>query len=142
MENLDFEDRRIFFRFPASLPLRYINLNLKTKGQAQTCNISANGIGLVTDEQLLPHTPLDIRLDIPDNGHPLHTKGEVVWAKKIESNKYIIGISLQKVELMGISRVLVTNRALKDAGTEKSQRIKRFFLWKWFNILKIVKLKR
>ena len=130
MENLGFEDRRIFLRFPASLPLRYINLNLKRKGQAQTCNISANGIGLVTNEELIPHTPLDIWLDIPDNGEPLNTKAEVVWAKKIKPNRYVTGVSLQNVELMGMSRILSLDRALRDGSAIKSCKIKRWFLQK------------
>ena len=137
MGNLGFEDRRIFLRFPASLPLHYINinLNLKRKSQAQTCNISANGIGLVTNEELLPRTPLDIWLNIPDNGQPLNAKAEVVWAKKIKPNRYVIGVSLENVELMGMSRILSLDRALRDGSAIKSCKIKRWFLEKLLKTL-------
>ena len=81
MGNLGFEDRRIFLRFPASLPLHYINinLNLKRKSHAHTCNIIANGIGLVTNEELLPHTPLDILLNIPDNFFRLGDDQQIIF---------------------------------------------------------------
>lgn len=141
MEDLGLKDRRIFLRFPVSLPVRYVNLNLKRKSQAQTVNISANGIGILTNEELIPHTILDIWLHIPENGQPLYTKGEVIWSKQINGHKYRVGICLKKVELMALSRVLnLINRTQGMAG-EKSQKIKRHLLARCLAILKLIRLR-
>ena len=106
MQDKKFLDRRIFERIPVKLPLRFSYPNSDTEGLAQTQDISAVGIGLVTDRELLPRTPLDMWLQIPDKGKPLRIIGEVVWSDMIEPNKYRVGINLEKAELMEISRVL------------------------------------
>lgn len=100
------KDKRIFARFTATFPLRFLNLDANNEGEAQTQDISAKGIGLVTAEQLRPHTSLEMWLSIPDKGEPLYTRGEVVWSKRLEVNKYRAGVELEKADLMGMSRVL------------------------------------
>jgi hypothetical protein len=101
-----FEDRRIFDRFQANMSLRFINLKENKEGEACTENISAKGMGLTTNDQLLPRTPLEILLQIPDKGEPLYARGEVVWANKVLPNKYRIGVNLERADLMGLSRIL------------------------------------
>jgi hypothetical protein len=108
MQETKLLDRRIFERIPVNLTLKFLYPNSDTEGLAQTQDISAAGIGLVTDRELLPRTPLEMWLQMPDKGEPLHTTGEVVWSKMIEPNKYRVGISLEKAELIGMSRVLRT----------------------------------
>lgn len=119
MGDLSFDDRRLFYRFPVCLPLQYTNLAINKTSQAITRNISANGIGIVTGEALHPSTPLDIHLSVPDNGQPLHTKGNVVWMKEISPNKYMIGISLCRVELMAVSRILSVSRQVAAKHEEQ-----------------------
>jgi len=102
----EMEDRRIFARFPVEFSLRYLDLAKNREGIALTKDISAKGIGLVASEELAPCTPLEMWLEIPDRGEPLYTRGEVVWSKVAESNKYRAGIELEKADLMGLSRVL------------------------------------
>ena len=99
------QDRRIFARFSASFPLRFIDLRTNQEGKAQTEDFSAKGIGLVTDKELKPNIPLEMWLQIPDHGEPLYTRGEVVWSEKLESNKYRAGIKLEKADLMAMSRI-------------------------------------
>jgi Tfp pilus assembly protein PilZ len=106
MQNLGFEDRRIFERIPVKLPLKYLDLQSNKESLAQTRDISAEGIGLVTDREFLPGAPLEIWLEIPDKGEPLYVKAEVVWSRVIGLNKYRSGISLEKPQLLEISRVL------------------------------------
>jgi len=106
MQNLLVKDRRTFERFPAKLPLTYVDLNSNKEGHAHTVDISANGIGLLTCRELSEHTPLDIWLIIPDNGDPLYTRGEVVWSSRVEENTYRVGVKLEKPDFMGLSRVL------------------------------------
>ena len=100
------QDRRIFARFPVCLPLRFIDVGGNKEGEAQTQDISAKGIGLVTNAELSPRTPLEMWLEIPDRGEPLYTRGEVVWSKFLEPNKYRVGVELEEADLMGMARVL------------------------------------
>lgn len=101
-----FRDRRIFERIPAKFSLKFFNPRSQKECLAQTRDISAEGIGLVTEEALLPFTPLEVCLQIPDRGEPLYSKGETVWSMMVEPNKYRTGISLLKPDLMGMSRIL------------------------------------
>lgn len=102
----EMEDRRIFDRFRADLPLRYIDPRENHEGQGRTFDLNAKGIGLVANEDLPVHTPLEMWLVVPDKGEPLYTRGEVVWSRKTQENNYRIGVELERADLMGISRVM------------------------------------
>jgi c-di-GMP-binding flagellar brake protein YcgR len=106
MKKAKFEDRRVFERLPASLSLRFLDLISNKEGTAQTQDISAKGIGLRTNVELQPRTPLEIWLEIPDKGEPLYTRGEVVWSRPQEANTYRVGINLEEANLMGLARLL------------------------------------
>lgn len=101
------EDRRIFERFPARFPLRFIDLKDNKEGIAQVRDVSAKGVGMITNEQLEPHTPLELWLQIPDRGEPLYTRGEVVWSN-LKGIHYHTGINLERADMMGLSRALRT----------------------------------
>jgi len=105
MQNLEARDRRIFERMPVEFPLKYLDLNADKEAEAQTINLSAAGMELTTNKELLRHTPIDIWLIIPDNGEPFYTKGEVIWSNRAEANRYRVGIKLKEVDFMGLSRV-------------------------------------
>ena len=104
------EDRRIFERFTARFPLRFLSLGENKEGQAVSQDISAKGIGFVTNEALTLHTPLEIWLQVPDKGEPVYARGEVVWSKMAEPTKHRVGVELEEAEFMNVSRVL---RAMK-----------------------------
>lgn len=106
MENEAFIDRRVFERIPIRLNFRFLAGDLNKEGSGQTQDISAKGIGVWTSEELLPDTALEIWLDIPDRGQPLYTRGRVIWLKRVEPNRYRAGISLERAEFMGMSRIL------------------------------------
>ncbi len=106
MQEQNFVDRRIFGRFSAKIPLRFINLRENSEGEATTEDIGAKGIGFMAKEELKPRTPLEMWLQIPDKGEPLYTRGEVVWSKMVEPNRHRIGVSLERADLMGLSRVM------------------------------------
>ena len=100
------QDKRIFERFPASFPLRFLDLKENREGQAEVCNVSAKGVGMIAREQLQPNTALEMWLQIPDKGEPLYTRGQVVWSKPQGLSGYRTGISLERADMMGLSRVL------------------------------------
>jgi len=102
------KDQRIFERFRAKLPLRFIDLKGNKEGQAEVRDISAKGLGILAKNELLPQTPLEMWLDIPDRGEPFYTRGEVVWSKLAEPGQWRAGVNLEKADLMGMSRVLRT----------------------------------
>jgi c-di-GMP-binding flagellar brake protein YcgR len=106
----EMEDRRIFERFNAHFPLRFLSLGENKEGQAVTQDISAKGMSFVTNEDLIPRTPLEMWLQVPDKGEPIYTRGEVVWSKMVEPTKYRAGVELEEAEFMSLSRVL---RAMK-----------------------------
>ena len=101
------EDRRIFERIGTKLPVRFLDPSSGREGKADTMDISANGLGLVTNERLSVMTPLEMWLGIPDQHEPLYTRGQVVWAEPLPgSDEHRVGVRLEKAELMGLARVL------------------------------------
>jgi hypothetical protein len=102
------EDRRIFDRFSASFPVKFLNPHSGKEGQAHARDISAKGVGLRLNERLTPATPLELWLEVPDKGEPLYTRGEIVWSRAVRPDEYQAGISLEKADLMGLSRVMRT----------------------------------
>jgi hypothetical protein len=81
-------------------------LNLLGEAHAQTQDISAKGICLVTREALAEDTPLDIWLQMPDNGEQMYIEGKAVWSNMIEPDKYRVGVNLENTELNPISLAL------------------------------------
>ncbi|MDD5347211.1 MAG: PilZ domain-containing protein [Candidatus Omnitrophica bacterium] len=108
MQISESEDKRIFARFPVNLSLRFLDLLSNREGQAQAVDVSAKGIGLMTEAHMRPMTPVELWLKVPDKGDPLYTRGEVVWSEMIGPEKFRTGINLERADLMGISRVLRT----------------------------------
>lgn len=99
------EDRRIFERFTATLPVNLIDLDAGKESQGQTCDVSAKGVGVVGEEYLKPGDRLELWLKIDDGKGPLYTKGSVMWSEQQETGKYRSGILLERAELMGMARI-------------------------------------
>jgi len=108
MEEERTEDRRVFERFSADLPVRFLNPLTGKEGAGLAKDISAKGMGLVTDEALALASPLELWLEIPDQGEPLYSRGQVAWVKQEGASSCCAGISLEKADLMGLSRVMRT----------------------------------
>ena len=108
MEDVTFSDRRIFERFSVKLPLRFLGVDSGSEGEGRTYDVSAKGIGVVAKQALPLRTALELWLHIPDKGEPLYARGEVVWSRPSGEGEHRLGISLEKADLMGISRVLRT----------------------------------
>lgn len=99
------KDRRVFERIPISLSLTLIDLNIKRELEARTCDVSVKGLGIVNRESLKPGDRLELWLNMPDKKQPLYIRGTVIWVNLQETDKYRAGISLEKAEFMGLSRV-------------------------------------
>ena len=98
-------DRRVFERICISLPLTLIDLDTNRELEARTCDVSAKGLGIVSNKSLASQDRLELWLHMPDEKDPLYTRGTVVWARPEEGGEQRIGVSLERAELMGMSRV-------------------------------------
>ena len=101
------DDRRVFARIGIRFPVRFLNPSNGKEGQADTVDISANGLGLLTNEDLSVRTPLEMWLGIPDQHEPLYTRGEVVWSNaSTDTAGQRVGVRLEKAKLLGLARAL------------------------------------
>ena len=78
---------------------------------AETSDISAAGLGLITEKKLLPGIELDICLRMRDNGEEINLKGKVIWTSLSVTGKYKVGVKLEERQLKPIPLVL---RVLKS----------------------------
>lgn len=99
-------DRRIFQRFESGFSVSFLDVADGSEGSGRIQDISAKGVGLMSERQLRPRSSLELWLRIPDRGEPLYTRGEVVWAKRLADGRYQGGINLERADLMGLSRIL------------------------------------
>lgn len=111
MHKPDFRERRSFPRFPISMSLAYSKLNSDKRASAHTHDISAQGSGIITDEELPTGSSLDICLTMLDDGARIYKRGTVVWSCQLDFNKYRAGVQLEKPCLKPIPLVLRTIRA-------------------------------
>jgi c-di-GMP-binding flagellar brake protein YcgR len=105
-KDMTMEDRRVFERFPANIPSHYLNLHSRTEGRGQIQDISAKGLRLVTDQELKPNTAIELWLTSPDRVEPFYTRGEVAWSEMVEPDTFQAGVNLERIDFMGISRLL------------------------------------
>jgi hypothetical protein len=106
MEKISFKEKRAFTRFPIRISLDYLDANSNKTSESETLDISAQGLGIITDEELPSDTYLQIVLKMPDNGEQISRKGKVIWSKKIYPLKYRAGIRLEEPKIKPISLVL------------------------------------
>jgi N-acetyl-anhydromuramyl-L-alanine amidase AmpD len=108
MPNSPFREKRSFPRFTVSIPLCYTQSDSNRTIQAQTHDISALGLCIVTDEKLPAGDCLGICFQMVDNAEQIYRKGRVVWSGPGDYNKFKIGVQLEEPKLKPISMVLRT----------------------------------
>jgi len=101
------QEKRKLVRFLISIPLKHAKMSLKTLDSICTHDISAQGIGLITAEELPVNTPLVLCLKIPDNGEEISLDAEVIWSTQ-SSSLYRSGVRLKGSAIKPISLVLRT----------------------------------
>jgi len=102
------KERRVFYRFSINIPVSYVDPSLNKVVNAYTHDISVEGLGLVTDTEIICGTILKICLQMADNGEKILTQGKAVWSNPTDDNKYRVGIKLDGLTLEPISLVLRT----------------------------------
>jgi hypothetical protein len=106
MDKPTFLDRRRFERIPLTMPVKFLDVASNQESMGQAHDISAQGIGLFTNQRLPPETHLEMWLEVPTRCNPLHFKGKVVWSEEIAPNHYRVGICLDKPQFLGMALVL------------------------------------
>lgn len=109
MDKPAFLDRRRFERIPLNTPVKFFDVASNRENMGQTRDISAQGIGLLTNQQLPPGTHLEMWLEISNRGNALHINGKVVWSEEVGPNRFRAGISLDKPQFLGMGLVLEHN---------------------------------
>jgi hypothetical protein len=100
------EERRVFARIKIKIPIKFLVLPEGKEGQAETVDISANGVGFVTKDDLAVKNALEMWLDLPDHHEPLHVLGKVAWSKDTGDNIHQrVGVHLGEERPIGLGRV-------------------------------------
>ena len=101
------DDRRIFTRISVEFQLKFLDMSTGKEGEAETVDISANGVGFVTKEILTSNTPIEMWLIIPDHHEPFYTQGEVIWSYPLKGEELNrVGVHLTKEDFIGVARAL------------------------------------
>lgn len=108
MPNEEFIEKRKFVRFLISIPLKYVKMSIKQITDVATSDISVEGLGLITTEELPLNTLLNICLVIPDNGEEIALDAEALWSKCNRAGNYRCGLKLKNTRLKPIPLVLRT----------------------------------
>lgn len=107
------DDRRIFERFDVDFPVEIKHPIAQMTTNARCCDASASGIGLFTEERLLPSTNLQIQLEIPDGHAPFQSSARIVWSRQVQEDRWHSGLEFMRINLMALRRIFETT-AQKD----------------------------
>ncbi len=92
--------------------MRFLNTLTNKWNLVHTEDISAAGIGMVTERRVEPRTPLEMWLPIPDKGETYYTRGEVAWLQQLEPDRYRVGVRLSRIDLMGMAPFIRASGAM------------------------------
>jgi hypothetical protein len=99
-------ERRMFARLKMRIPLKFLIPTNDKIGDAETVDISATGVGLVTREDLPVKTPLELWLKLPDHHDPIHVLGKVVWSQDLgDDAQKRVGVQLSEERLLDLGRI-------------------------------------
>ena len=109
-----FTEKRALVRFPVTLPLVFRETYLNNFISAQTLDLSAGGLSMVTDRLLFSGEGLEIFINMRDNNEQIRQKGVVVWSNTLNSGKYRVGIRFAEGNLKPIPLILRTLLSAKQ----------------------------
>jgi hypothetical protein len=105
------KDRRASLRFPISLSVQCFDRQSRTEILSQTYDISAQGIGLLINEEIPLGAPVTVTITMPDTGEEIKVNGKFIWQKAVDSYCYRIGVELTGSRLKPIPIALRTLQA-------------------------------
>ncbi|HRZ15016.1 MAG TPA: PilZ domain-containing protein [Candidatus Omnitrophota bacterium] len=90
-EPTSFQEKRKFPRYEMDMPIDIPGMaGLRLK------NISANGVGVLTREQLSLGRQVHMQLQMPDNQEHVPLQGQVVWINRMGENQFRAGIQMPR----------------------------------------------
>ncbi len=98
-------DRRMFERFDVDFPVEIKQPASQMGKGLQCCDVSASGVGLLTEKKLLPRTRVELLLSIPDGHSPFRGLARVIWSNRVQETKWRAGVEFEKVDFMGLRRI-------------------------------------
>jgi hypothetical protein len=107
---MSYEDRRTYERFQVEVPLDCSEANCREEHSLCAHDISAEGIGVVSDKQFRPGTAVNMSLHLPGLNKELIAQGEVIWSEK-SGDGFRVGINLGQDGIMEVSTILRFLRA-------------------------------
>lgn len=101
-----FEEKRSQPRFQSEIPLSFCEPNTSRIVNGKTHDICAEGICILTSQEIPIGAALDITIQMPDTGEKIFRKGKVVWLCSFNASGYKLGIKLEKPPLKPIALAL------------------------------------
>jgi len=98
----------MFDRFEVDFSADVKQSHAEQSNFAQCYDISAGGLGLLTEGKLTPEANMEIWLGIPDGHPPFRSLARVLWSKQVQENKWRSGLEFEKVDFMGVRRIFDT----------------------------------
>lgn len=101
------DDKRVFCRFNMEeLVVRCKDLKSGNKLSGVCEDFSAGGIGLKSETELKPKTPLELWIDFPQGVEPIHLLGKVVWTRLADGVFFRAGVAFDRLRLMSLSPLM------------------------------------
>jgi len=97
--------RRLFERFSSRFPVKFKDTRHSFGTDVHLRNVSAEGAKIVSRERLYLNDSVSLEVALPDGKDPMTMRGEVVWAKKQDSEAWDVGLKFYKVVFMNMWRI-------------------------------------
>ncbi|MCQ9207837.1 MAG: PilZ domain-containing protein [Omnitrophica bacterium] len=101
-------ERRMFDRFMVDFSAEIKTVEAQENSYGQCHDVSATGMGLFTEDKLIPNTKLELWLGVPNGHPPFHGSARVIWSKQVQEDKWRSGLEFEKVDFMSIRRIFTT----------------------------------
>jgi hypothetical protein len=99
------DDRRTFERFKLKLFLNGYYTNSIEKFPLHAHDISAEGMGIISDKKLPLGSLVSMSLQVPGINKELPAQGKVIWSEQLEDG-FRAGLALEQTGCMEVSTVL------------------------------------
>lgn len=99
-------ERRRHLRFHADWAAAFLAQGRMTlAGQAQVRDVSREGIGLATPQQLVAGDRVELTVEVPGDHIPILASGEVAWVAA-ETAAFGAGVRFSRVDPLDLARML------------------------------------
>ncbi|MBU1077991.1 MAG: PilZ domain-containing protein [Spirochaetes bacterium] len=78
-------------------------------GKEVSVDISAGGIQMEMEDIDSPGTELMMKFQVPNHARVIEAKGEVVWTRRLNAEKYLVGVKF--IEISEFEREIINRMA-------------------------------